>query len=71
MEEITQEEARKLVRNLVDELGTQTAAAEALKVSKTMVSDILSGAREVTDNIAHKLGYKKVVKFVKQDWDVN
>jgi len=71
MRQITAEEARELVGELVEELGSQSAAAERLGVSKTMVSDILSGARKVTDNIARKLGYSKVVVFIKQDWQVN
>jgi len=71
VKQITAEEARELVGELVEELGSQSAAAERLGVSKTMVSDILSGARKVTDNIARKLGYSKVVVFIKQDWQVN
>jgi predicted transcriptional regulator len=71
MEQITAEEARELIRGMVDQMGSQTLVAKDLGVSPTMISDILSGARNVSDKIAQKIGYSKVVVFVKQDWDVN
>ena len=68
---ITEEEARELIRDMVDTEGSQSAVAKQLGISASFVSDILAGSRKVSDRVAQKLGYSRVIMFEKQDWEVN
>lgn len=64
--EITVDEARELLSQMVDEKGSQSAVAKWLGVSDAYLSDILNGNRGVSDDIARKLGYRKVVVYVRE-----
>ena len=68
---ISEEAALDLIIDIVDEEGSQYAAAERLGISPAYLSDILSGARSISDKVANKLGYSKISMFEKQDWEVN
>lgn len=68
---ITPDDAIELIEDLITELGTRSKAADALGISPQYLSDIMSGARAISDNVARKLGYSKVVYYEKQDWEVN
>ena len=62
---ITEEEARALIRKMVEEEETQDKAAKKLKISPAYLSDILHGRRDVSDSIAQMLGYRKIKVFEK------
>jgi plasmid maintenance system antidote protein VapI len=66
MKTIQHEEAVRLLRELVKKNGSQTAAARNLDISQAYLADILAGKRLVSDNVARKLGYKRVIIFVKE-----
>jgi len=68
---ITEEQAVELIRAMVDREGSQSKVAAELRVSPSFISDILAGSRKVSDNIAKRLGYSKVIVYVKNDWEVN
>ena len=65
MATITQGKAIELVRAVVIREGSQTEAAKALDISVSYLSEILRGTRKVSDNVARKLGYKRVVVYEK------
>lgn len=68
---ISEQDALDLIIEIVDEEGSQSAAANRLGISAAYLSDILSGARSISDKVANKLGYSKVSMYEKQDWEVN
>lgn len=52
------------LRTLVRELGSQKAAAKKLGFTPSFINDVLQGRREMTEALAVKLGFKRVVTFV-------
>lgn len=52
------------LRKLVSELGSQKAAAKRLGFTPSFINDVLQGRREMTESLAAKLGYKRVVTYV-------
>jgi plasmid maintenance system antidote protein VapI len=66
MNTIKHDEAIELIRGMVKKNGSQFAAAKALDISPAYLGDILAGKRSISDNIARKLGYRRVVVFVKE-----
>jgi plasmid maintenance system antidote protein VapI len=64
-DQIKQEDALELINQLVKRKGTQAAAAEELGVSPAHISDIIRGNRGISDEIAQRLGYRRVVVFEK------
>lgn len=65
MEMITEEEVRELIRQMVDNEITQGKVAKRLRISPAYLSDIIRGRRDVSDYIAHELGYKKIKRYEK------
>lgn len=63
MANITHEKAIELIRQKVQEAGSQAGAAKFLDISPAYLSDILNGNRKVSDEVARKLGYRRVVAF--------
>lgn len=61
----TQDQILKTLRDLVQEKGSQTAVAQVLKVTPQHVGDMLRGRRDVSDKIARRLGYEKIILFKK------
>jgi plasmid maintenance system antidote protein VapI len=64
-EEITQEEIVNIIEEMVRTWGSQKAVADHLGISNAYMSDILAGARKVSNQVAGKLGYKRIVKYAK------
>jgi DNA-binding transcriptional regulator YdaS (Cro superfamily) len=52
------------LRNLVQQLGSQKAAAKRLGFTPSFINDVLQGRREMTEALASKLGFKRVITFV-------
>lgn len=52
------------LRKLIDTLGSQKAAADKLGFTPQFINDVLKGRREMTEALAGKLGFKRVVSFV-------
>lgn len=52
------------LRRLVRELGSQKAVAKKLGFTPSFINDVLQGRREMTEALASKLGYKRVVSYV-------
>ena len=69
MKTIQSEEAIKALREMVKKSGSQTAVARELDISQAYLADILAGKRDVSKNVARKLGYKRVIVFVKEETD--
>ena len=67
MATISHENAMDKIRAIVREAGSQVEAAKRLDISPMYLSDILAGKRGISDNVAAKLGYKRVVVFEKQE----
>lgn len=63
--EITQEEILEIIDQMVSKWGSQKAVADHLKISNAYMSDILAGKRLVSETIAKRLGYTKIVKYKK------
>ena len=55
---------RHEISELVDSLGTKKAAAEKLGISQAYLGDILMGRRGVGEQLAGRLGWKRVPVFV-------
>jgi len=66
---ISQDDAIAMIRQLVRKHKSQMGAARALDISASYLGDILKGARPVSDGVARKLGYTKVVLFEKVEGD--
>jgi DNA-binding transcriptional regulator YdaS (Cro superfamily) len=49
------------LERLVDELGSQAAAAQALGIGPSYFGDLLRGRRNVSDRVLTKLGLRRIV----------
>lgn len=67
MANITQEKALELIRDLIRKEGSATKAAAALDISAGYLSEILNNNRPISEAVAKKLGYKRVVMFQKEE----
>jgi transcriptional regulator with XRE-family HTH domain len=45
---------------------TQKELAEQLGISNAYMSDILAGIRPVSDGVARRLGYRRIVKYTRE-----
>jgi plasmid maintenance system antidote protein VapI len=63
--EITHEEILEIIRMMVSKWGSQKAVADHLEISNAYMSDILNENRDVSDSVAKRLGYSRVIKFRK------
>lgn len=64
-QEITQDEIKEIILQMVSKWGSQRAVADHLGISGAFLSDILNGNKPVSNQVAQKLGYKKIVKYAK------
>jgi plasmid maintenance system antidote protein VapI len=64
-EEITQDEIKEIIEQMVTTWGSQRKLADHLGISAAFLSDIINGNKPVSNQVAQKLGYKKVVKYAK------
>lgn len=60
---ISQEKAIELIEKIVAEEGSQVKAAKRLDISPAYLGDILKGNRPISESVAQKLGYKRVVSY--------
>lgn len=58
----TSDVKQRLVRR-AQELGSQKALASELGISQQYLSDIFLGKREISFQLAEKLGLKKIIYF--------
>ena len=65
-EEITQEEILEIIRDMAKKWDTQKELAEHLGISNAYMSDILAGIRPVSDGVARRLGYRRIVKYTRE-----
>ncbi len=63
---ISHEDALNLIREIVKRQGTQLKAAKELDISPMYLSDILNGKSSISDNVARRLGYRRVLVFEKE-----
>jgi plasmid maintenance system antidote protein VapI len=66
-EEITHDEILSIIKEMVGKWGTQKELADHLEISNAYMSDILNEKQAVSDKVARKLGYKRIVKYVSED----
>lgn len=59
--------AKQAIRELIDEKGTQAAAAEALGISPSFINDILHGKRNISKPVLTKLGFERVTVHVRSE----
>ena len=43
--------------------SSQRKVAEELKLSPAFVCDVLKGRREVTERLARRMGFKRIIRF--------
>lgn len=67
MTTITHEKALELLRLLVKKYNSQSEAAQEIGITQQYLSDILNGNRQISDTVAQKLGYHRVVMFQKEE----
>ena len=60
---ISKEKALELIKDMVKEKGSQVAAAKELNISPAYLADILNGNRSISESVAQKLGYRRVVVY--------
>lgn len=60
---ISMPQALQKLREFVATHPSQNAAAAELNISPAFLSDVLNGARPLSDRIARQLGYERVVMF--------
>jgi plasmid maintenance system antidote protein VapI len=65
-EEITHDEILKIIREMVGKWGTQKELADHLGISNAYLNDIIHEKQAVSDRVARRLGYKRVMKFTKE-----
>jgi plasmid maintenance system antidote protein VapI len=65
-EEITQEEILDILKQMAKKWDTQKELAEQLGISNAYMSDILAGIRPVSDGVARRLGYRRIVKYTRE-----
>jgi plasmid maintenance system antidote protein VapI len=61
---INEKEMFNLLKEFIEERGTQRIAARDLGISQPYLSDILLRNRDVSDPVARKLGFTKVTMYV-------
>lgn len=64
MSHLTADDVRDYMRRMVGEAGTQKEAAAILKISPAYFNDALRGKREISSELAERMGFEKVVVFV-------
>jgi hypothetical protein len=62
---LTPTEPIKKIQTLVSENGTQKAVAEMLNISPAYLNDILLGRKAISDRMARRLGYRRIISFEK------
>jgi plasmid maintenance system antidote protein VapI len=63
---ITEQDAIKLIEELIKKHGNLIKAAAFLDVAPSVLSDIRHGRRPIPNAVAQKLGYKRVYSYQKE-----
>ena len=61
---VSQSELLEQITRLVERWGSQNNVAARLDITPQYLSDIRSGRREISEKVARKLGYERVIQFV-------
>ena len=61
---IAEGELRRELEAAIEKAGSQRAFAKKLGFSEQFICDVMKGRREISDNLASALGYRRVVMFV-------
>lgn len=64
MSHLTADDVREFMRRMVKEAGTQKDAAAILRISPAYFNDAIRGKREISAELAERMGFEKVVVFV-------
>lgn len=64
---LPQDPALTELNRMVEELGSQKAAADKLEISQAYMGDILAGNRTISETVLKKIGYIRLVVNVKVD----
>lgn len=62
---LSQDELLRVIADLVARWGSQNNVAARLGITPQYLSDIRLGRREISEAVAEKLGYARVVQFIK------
>ena len=62
---VNQAYMRNLITKEVMTAGSQVDVAKQVGVSRQYLGDVLHGKREVSENLAEKFGWKRMVVFAK------
>lgn len=62
---LSQGELLEIITAMVKRWGSQNSVAARLDITPQYLSDIRLGRREISGQVAEKLGYERVVQFVK------
>ena len=55
------------IKSMVDEVGSQVEVAKQLCISTPYLNDILKGKRPISETVARKLGYFRIITFLRVD----
>ena len=61
--EITLIQLHSNISNLIKDQGSQKQAAVILGISPQYLNDIIMGRRAISDRVARKLGYDRIIRF--------
>lgn len=56
-----------ILNKMVKEMGSQRKVAEFLQISDAYLSDILKSRRPISDVVAQKLNYRRVIAYEKME----
>lgn len=62
---ITHEKALEIIKGIVKQEGSQYRAARKLDIAASFLGDIVSGKSPISDRVAQKIGYRRVIQFEK------
>jgi plasmid maintenance system antidote protein VapI len=65
-QEITHDEILKIIKEMVSKWGTQKELADHLGISNAYLNDIIHEKQAVSDKVARRLGYKRIIKYVQE-----
>jgi plasmid maintenance system antidote protein VapI len=66
-QEITHDEILSIIKEMRVKWGSQKELADQLGISSAYLSDIINEKQLVSDAVARKLGYTRIVKYVPED----
>jgi transcriptional regulator with XRE-family HTH domain len=67
MEKIVENPVLEKIKSLVEKTGSQMEVAKQLGIGSSYLSEILKGTRPISETVARKLGYFRVITFLRVD----